>query len=515
MILLFGAISTWLTPFWLLAAGVFAAMVVLGLAYGVIRMLSRRATMAVDSSLREGFLLPVLVLGGILSVFAIGVAFVVPFEPLMRSTGRLASVAAAKVLYAVGIPQTAEALLAPVDRTIDVAADAKDMEVDLDVVPAEVSLLEVTADKNMYFTVELPGATQTYGETRISLLPNEKFQWDRESNQKYLFYGDTTRLFLTNNSALPATVSIHVETRPEHPEAAAIPWTAAWFIGLVVGFLLLRAAMPRIMAVATTTSKEALAQPIFQIVLALGVAFLTITVFIPYNTFGDDVSMLKDTNLSFLMLLSIFIALWTASVGLADEIEGRTALTVLSKPIGRPQFLLGKFAGVLLPVLLMFLFLGTLFLLTVSFKVVYDARETAHPEPIWQRCYVEMIGIIPGLALAFMETIVMAAIAVAIATRLPMLANLSICFTIYIVGHLLPLLVMSKKVSDPYGIIQFMGQLFAVVLPVLEHFNIYAAIAGGAVVPWEYLFAALGYCVLYSCLAMLFALFLFEDRDLA
>ena len=175
--------------------------------------------------------------------------------------------------------------------------------------PAEVSLLEVTADKNMYFTVELPGATQTYGETRISLLPNKKFEWDRESNQKYLFYGDMTRLFLTNNSALPATVSIHVETRPEHPEAAAIPWTAVWFIGLVVGFLLLRAAMPRIMAVATTTSKEATVQPIFQIVLALGVAFLTITVFIPYNTFGDDVSMLKDTNLSFLMLLSIFISL--------------------------------------------------------------------------------------------------------------------------------------------------------------------------------------------------------------
>jgi ABC-type transport system involved in multi-copper enzyme maturation permease subunit len=242
---------------------------------------------------------------------------------------------------------------------------------------------------------------------------------------------------------------------------------------------------------------------------------LTITVFIPYNTFGDDVSMLKDTNLSFLMILSIFIALWTASVGLADELEGRTALTVLSKPIGRPQFLLGKYLGVLLPVLLMFLFLGTLFLLTVAFKTVYDARESAQQEPIWQRCYAEMIGIVPGLALAFMETVVMAAIAVAIATRLPMLANLSICFTIYIVGHLLPLLVMSKKVSDPYGIIQFMGQFFAVVLPVLEHFNIYAAIAGGVEVPWDYLGWSLAYCVLYSGVAMLFALVLFEDRDLA
>jgi ABC-type transport system involved in multi-copper enzyme maturation permease subunit len=496
MLPLFGLISTWLTPFWLLAAGVFVAMVVLGLAYGAIRLLSRRVTLSIHASLREGFLLPVLILGGVLSVYTVAVAFVVPFESFMRSVARLAA------------SQT-------IERSIDVAADAENQEVDLGVVPAEVGEFEIVSDRNLYFSVELPGATENFGETRIALLPDERFAWDKQSNQKYLFYGDTTRLFLTNNSALPAKVQIVVQTQPEHPEAKVIPWAAGFFLALVVGFLSLRAAMPRVMAVATTTSKEALAQPLFQIVLAIGVAFLTITVFIPYNTFGDDVSMLKDTNLSFLMILSIFIALWTASVGLADELEGRTALTVLSKPIGRPQFLFGKYLGVLLPVLLMFLFLGTLFLLSVSFKTVYDARESAQQEPIWQRCFAEMIGIVPGLALAFMETVVMAAIAVAIATRLPMMANLSICFTIYIVGHLLPLLVMSKKVSDPYGIIQFMGQFFAVVLPVLEHFNIYAAIAGGVEVPWDYLAWALAYCVLYSGVAMLFALVLFEDRDLA
>jgi ABC-type transport system involved in multi-copper enzyme maturation permease subunit len=270
-----------------------------------------------------------------------------------------------------------------------------------------------------------------------------------------------------------------------------------------------------VMAVATTTAKEAMAQPLYLIVLLLGSTLLLITVFIPYNTFGEDVKVLKDFNLSFVMILSIFVALWTASVGIAEEIEGRTALTVLSKPVGRPQFLLGKFVGVLLPVVLMFLILGTLFLVLVSFKVVYDARESALQEPNWQNCYAEMIGIVPGLLLAFMETVVMASISVAIATRLPMLANLLICFTIYVVGHLLPLLVLSNKVSDPYGIIQFVGRFFALVLPVLDHFNIYGPIAGGAQVPATYLWAALGYSVLYSAVAMLFALVLFEDRDVA
>jgi hypothetical protein len=50
---------------------------------------------------------------------------------------------------------------------------------------------------------------------------------------------------------------------------------------------------------------------------------------------------------------------------------------------------------------------------------------------------------------------------------------------------------------------------------VLDHFNIQAAVAGGKRVPADYLAWALLYCVLYSAVAMLLALILFEDRDLA
>jgi ABC-type transport system involved in multi-copper enzyme maturation permease subunit len=213
------------------------------------------------------------------------------------------------------------------------------------------------------------------------------------------------------------------------------------------------------------------------------------------------------------MVLGILVALWTSSVSVAEEIEGRTALTVLSKPVSRRQFILGKFFGVIGPVFLLFVLLGLVFLLTVSYKVVYDARETANPDPTWRDCFLEMSGIIPGLVLAFLETVTLASVSVAISTRLPMLANLMICFSIYVLGHLVPQLVMSSVGKFP--IVTFMGQLLATVLPVLEHFNIQAAVAAGATVPASYLLWALGYCVLYSTVAMLFALALFEDRDVA
>ena len=87
------------------------------------------------------------------------------------------------------------------------------------------------------------------------------------------------------------------------------------------------------------------------------------------------------------MVMSIFIALWTSGVAISEEIEGRTALTLLSKPIGRRQFVLGKLLGIIGPIALLFIVLGGVFLATVSYKVAYEARETCNLDPTaadWQ-----------------------------------------------------------------------------------------------------------------------------------
>ncbi len=295
-----------------------------------------------------------------------------------------------------------------------------------------------------------------------------------------------------------------------------------WLVGLGVIIALaflaaitaaLRWAAPKVSAIARTTAKEAAAQPLFYVILAIGVTGLILFPFIPYNTFGEDVKIVKDTGLTLIMILGVILALWTASVSIADEIEGRTALTVLSKPIGRREFIIGKFLGILWPVAILFIVFGAIFLASVSFKVVYDARETARTDPTWQECQQEMLQIAPGLVLAFMETIVLAAISVAISTRLTMMANLIICAAIYVLGHLVPLL--ANSAVGQIEQVGFVAGLLSAVLPVLDHFNIYTAIATGQVVPLVYLGWAGVYCLLYSTLALFVALLLFEDRDLA
>jgi ABC-type transport system involved in multi-copper enzyme maturation permease subunit len=256
-----------------------------------------------------------------------------------------------------------------------------------------------------------------------------------------------------------------------------------------------------------------MAQPLFQIIVALGAFLLFVYMVIPYNTFGEDIKMLKDSAFTTIMILGIIQAVWAASNSVSEEIDGKTALTVLSKPVGRRQFVFGKFLGIVWSVSVIFIILGAFFIVLVAYKPVYDARESAKLAPLWEESYVEVVRTIPGLVLAFMEAVVMAAVSVAISTKLPLLANFSICFAVYTLGHLTPLLVQSSVGSLPP--VAFMGNFIATVLPMLEAFNIQAAVAAGREVPYSYLLYALFYCVLYSVVAMLLALILFEDRDLA
>jgi ABC-type transport system involved in multi-copper enzyme maturation permease subunit len=302
-----------------------------------------------------------------------------------------------------------------------------------------------------------------------------------------------------------------------------VPIVAFGMAAIFFAYLLQRAAMPKLAAVALSTAKSDIAQPLYAIVMALGIFALLVFVFIPGNTFGDDIKQLKDSGLSTILILCVFTAVWSASMSVAEEVEGKTALTVLSKPVSRRDFILGKFTGIAWSAGLMCVIFGVLLLVTVAYKPIYDYREGAYEinhqqmnnDPTWHDCHREMVQTAPGIVLAYLETLVIAALSVAISTRLPAIANFLISFAIYVLGHLTPLLVQSQVVAQQLPPVIFFGRLIATVLPVLDHFNIQASVAAGVPVPMQYLAWSLVYCLLYSSVAMLLALTLFEDRDLA
>src|SRR6516164_1083787 len=173
------------------------------------------------------------------------------------------------------------------------------------------------------------------------------------------------------------------------------------------------------LTIALATAKETIRQPAFYVMAVFAGALLILTIFVSYFTFGEDIKMYKDTGLATISFFCMLLALLTASSTVAEEIEGRTAITLLSKPINRRQFIIGKFLGIELGVLALYALLGALFAAGVYYKFGYDLRENAGGTAESAKRWAQVLQVLPGLALGFFEVTVLTAISVAISTRLP------------------------------------------------------------------------------------------------
>jgi len=536
-------LSDWLTPIWLLGVGALMGLLLLlvlwllaaaisripgvgtlserlqpsgegwtpaGVLSAVLRpcvvFVSRRTVSEVPAAVREGVLWPLFIVTTALAGFGIaGALFVEEPADLLASLKRLPFVGAQTTTHQVPVSELED----PNDEYSDLATH----EIDISFRRAEVRRITFASDQNLSIATRpfmdvKPGAT-------VEVIADEEEVWLKGRQPVNPFVDeDVTKMYVRNVGSGAATLKLTVVTSPPNSEVAAIPIMAVSVIAVFLLYLLQRSVAPRLSAIALATYKSEIAQPLFAIIICLGLVLTALFVWIPYNTFGEDIKMLKDSGLTLIMILGIIEAIWAASTSVAEEIEGRTALTVLSKPIGRRSFIGGKFLGIVWTIALLFVVLGLMLLIIVAYKQIYDARESSRIDAVnWHICFMEMIHTVPGLLLAFMETVVLAALSVAISTRLPLLANFVICFAIYLLGHLTPLIVQSSV--GQFEVVQFFGQLIATVFPVLVHFNIQAAVAAGVLVPYEYLFWALVYCLIYSAIAMLLALVLFEERDLA
>jgi hypothetical protein len=492
-----------LAPFWLIGVGALLGLLILLLIWGVLAIVHRRTAHLMLEICREKVVMPVVVM-------AIGVALYAIIITLADASGARFFDQKAAAIQSVFRMNTVGSR----ELIVDVSANTLDKQVELDIPSGELESIELSSELPLTVVLNVPKSdvSELKGDI-LEELGSDAFKWTRPREPTGPWAGKIESLYISNESERDTQLSIKLATQMVVPQASVIPYTAGGLVVFVIGYLLLQLLLPRISAVALTTGKEAVSQPLFYLLMFIGVVLCLLGIVIPYFTFGEDIKMYKTAGFDIIKIVATFLALWTASVTISEEVEGRTALTVLSKPITRQQFILGKYLGIGAAVLLLFMLLGGLFSYCVSYKVVYDARETVKMDIGWQDCYSELVRTTPGLILTFMETMVLAAIAVAISTRLGMLANLIICLTIYAVGHLVPLFVQSSL--GEFAIVKFMAQLTATILPGLEHYNIGGAIMADRDIPLSYLGWASAYSAIYIAIAMLLALLLFDDRDLA
>lgn len=292
---------------------------------------------------------------------------------------------------------------------------------------------------------------------------------------------------------------------------AELGLTGAAFL-VVVGILLAVLYSTRAGIIARAAAKEALRQPVFALLMGVSLIMLVLNTFVPFFSLGDDVKMLEICGLATILISGMLMAIWTSSMSIADEIEGKTAMTLLSKPINRRQFIIGKFLGIQTAVLILVVPIVAVFWGLIVYKVLYDAREGAL-EANGAMARIEAFRVMPAVMLSLLEIAVMSAISVAISTRMPMVVNMVTCLAIFVVGHLTPILVRGNL--GRLELVTFLARVIATILPAVENYNVEAAIVTRSVVPASYVgFAAL-YSAAYVAAAVLLAFILFEDRDLA
>jgi hypothetical protein len=329
----------------------------------------------------------------------------------------------------------------------------------------------------------------------------------------------------------------------------------------ILGFGLMLWLWPKGGAVALAAFREGVRQWMFWLLTLLAALAMLVSIFVPYFTFGEDYLMVKQLGYDTIMLAAVLFGGLAASLSISEEIEGRTAITVMSKPISRRQFMLGKFAGIILAALFMFGLLGVFFEGVLIVKHWWDRLEplpgvvesqTAQARigvvstPAWVSERLEAwalpgtltdllrgvaqwgahaLDTLPGLVLCYSQVMVLVGLAVALATKVPMVVNLTTVLVVFFLSHLTPVLVSiatKAQATQPGPVSQLLGfvsRVFDTVLPDLGSFSMDPALLSDAppapVLFAQYVGSVTLYGVVYTAIVLLLGLILFEDRDLA
>lgn len=200
--------------------------------------------------------------------------------------------------------------------------------------------------------------------------------------------------------------------------------------------------MYRTFVITRHTFREAVAQPIYALLICLGVVILAIFAVLPFFTLGEDAVMYKAVALDVILLPVLIATLFATSKSIFEEIEDRTMLTLMSKPVRRWEVLIGKYFGIILSAALAIAVLGLVLLLCVWFRVPGDYQlntrsvDEAEIRMIFDYRMMHVAGLIPSLVATWLQVSVLAAIGVALSTRFSLVVNLPVVILVYIAGNL-------------------------------------------------------------------------------
>jgi ABC-type transport system involved in multi-copper enzyme maturation permease subunit len=236
----------------------------------------------------------------------------------------------------------------------------------------------------------------------------------------------------------------------------------------------------RVLAIARNTFREAARDRVVHLLLVFSVILIVGSRILSPLALGEGVKITKDLGLSMMGLFGVLVVIFIGSSLVHKEVDRRTIYLVLSKPIRRWEFLLGKFAGMTATLgAVTGLMLVVLLLLLLATGAGYDG------------------GIVVAAALIAAELTLMTAVALLFSTFTTPTLSAVFTLSLYIVGHLSgDLLDFARAVPNPVN--RAFSEALYCLLPNLEMLNVRAEVVHGLALAPARVAGAFAYAALYT-----------------
>lgn len=247
--------------------------------------------------------------------------------------------------------------------------------------------------------------------------------------------------------------------------------------------------------IARNTFKEAVRDRILYLLLFFAATAILFSRVLALLTVGDRMKIVKDVGLASISLFGALMAILIGTGLVYKEIEKRTIFTLLSKPIRRAEFLLGKYFGLVLTLAVMLACMGIIFLALIFL-------QTGTVE----------LKLFAAITFIFIELVLLTAVALLFSCFSTPILSALFSLAFYLIGHFSwSLETLIKKVRPGLG--KTLLRVLAAILPDLETFNIKTEVVHGLPLPASLLLTATAYGLVYAAFVLTLAILVFRRRD--
>lgn len=296
-------------------------------------------------------------------------------------------------------------------------------------------------------------------------------------------------------------------------------------LGFIVLAFFIALMTPSATAIAAITWREALRRRWMSALLGVAIVILGAANFFTAAQPGEEQRFLRDFGVGFIILITLLMTIFLGVSLVPPDIERRTIFTILSKPVSRLEFLLGKFAGLSFTLGLNLLVLSAVFLISYTFnKVGHETWagalkiEDQHPGLMY-----DLSNISHALVLHFAQLIVLAALALTMSLVVSPITAIVFSFLIYFGGQMssywgqLGGQGQGQEGHDSGSVlpkpVQGLVSVLYYALPRLDRFDVRDKLVTDAPVTTAYVWKASGGGLIYVAVLLLIGYLVFSDRE--